>query len=96
MAGPNDGSGTVWVHDSPVGAPERDEAPAAPVAPAAPPPAVATSSGPPPMVPAPVQAKSSGLGSTGCLVAVFILGGVGLGLVVLLAIGLVGAMFYLQ
>lgn len=48
------------------------------------------------MVPAPVQAKRSGLGSTGCLVAVFILGGVGLGLVVLLAIGLVGAMFYLQ
>jgi len=48
------------------------------------------------MVPAPVQAKPSGLGSTGCLVAVFILGGVGLGLVVLLAIGLVGAMFYFQ
>jgi hypothetical protein len=36
------------------------------------------------------------MGSTGCLVAVFALGGIGLGLVVLLGLGLVGVAWWMQ
>jgi len=94
---PNDGSGTVWVHDGPNPQPEPMEPasdvpaeppPAAPAAPAAP-------QGLQPAYPAPEPASSSGM-STGCLVAMFALGGVAIGVAVLLVIGAAGAAFYFQ
>jgi hypothetical protein len=92
-----DGSGTVWVHDSPVGAPERDEAPE-PAPAAAPPgaPARPVHHPPPPMAPMVQEAPRSGMGSTGCLVGLFALGGVGLGLAVLMAIAAVGVAYWMR
>jgi len=101
MAGTDgfDGKGTIWVHDSPVGGPEREAAPpppAAPVGSAEPPVGAAPVAGPPLAAPVPTEAPKSGLGSTGCLVAMFAFGGIGLGLVVLLGLGLVGAVWWMQ
>jgi len=106
MAGkPNDASGTVWVHDPPDPDPAGATDPGAggaPGAPSAPPPAadpaMAQAAGQP-MGPTPapytVQPEpSSGGMSTGCLIALFVMGGIGLGIAVLLLLGIAGAVVY--
>jgi len=95
---PNDASGTVWVHDPP--SPSPGSAP--PEAEAAPyePPPVERPPAPTSQAPAPVpyvvteEPSSSGGMSTGCLVLLFAMGGVGLGLAVLLLLGLAGGIVY--
>lgn len=87
-----DGKGTIWVHDSPVGAPERDDVPTttAPTAPAGPTPAPHPG-GPRPISAPLAPAPKSGMGSTGCLLLLFVGGGIALGFAVLLALAIVAA-----
>ena len=99
MARPNDGSGTVWVHDPPVRGAGDDPADDdvvvspppfdAPASPSAAPP------GPPPAALLPPAAPRSGT-SAGCLAALFLLGGVAIGLVVLAVLALVAGLFWLR
>ena len=105
MAGSDgfEGKGTIWIHESPVDAPERDEAPEPPRAPSAPasPPAQEPIGAPAPplapaMAPLPDEAPRTGLGSTSCLVGLFLLGGVGLGLVVSLGLAAVLVAWWMQ
>lgn len=95
------GKETLWIHNTPLDAPDRDEAPDDPSEPApsaeepsvpvAPDPTPAAPVGPPPIPQAPPEPERTGIGSTGVLIALLVLGGLALGFVVLLAIGVVGA-----
>lgn len=91
----DDASGTVWVHDPPDRDEPSDEAPvpgAPPPMPAPGPQAVAA--GPPPPVPYVAQEPESTGMRTGCLVTLFALGGVGLGVAILLVFALGGGLVY--
>jgi hypothetical protein len=97
MGRPEDGAGTVWVHDPPDrnGDPDEVNEPAPFAPPARPSSDLSVSRAPEPFMLPPPE-RSSPWGSTGCLLLLFVGGGIGIGLAALLALAMVGAAFWLR